>query len=234
MNSPRTKRVLQILNFVVLRREPVKLKEIGDEFGLHPSMVSRIVADLVSGGLLSRSTYRSVIASPALAMLGKRAGENHPITRIAGELLPAPLERMGLYGALSALEMDSFYHFFLKWEHLPLTETIWRSDLAAVIFSSMPEQETESELLRLLPEGHERERDLFRERIAEAGNKRYLVNFHSGRFWQLTFPLECGSLHCALSVAKQERPENDSVFFECSRLVSKIRNSYGNWKNSLC
>lgn len=234
MNSPRTERVLQILNFVVLSREPVKLKAIGDALGLHPSMVSRIVADLVSGGLLNKCTYRSVIPSPALALLGRRAGENHPVTRIAGEILTGPLERMGLYGALSTLEIDSFYHFFWKWEHLPFTETIWRSDSAAMIFAAVPEQETEEKLRAMVPAENQLELNRFLTRIREGAEKRYLVNFNSGRFWQLTFPVQCGTVNCALTVASVERPEDENIFYECSKLASRIHSAYGNWKNSLC
>ena len=143
MNSSRTERVLQVLNLVVLKQEPVKLKTIGETLGLHPSMVSRIVDDLISGGLLAKCTYRSVIATPALALLGKRAGENHPLARIAEKILPEPLEKMGLQGDLAVLELNSFYHFFRKWENLPPVETVWNSDAAAVILAAETEEKAE-------------------------------------------------------------------------------------------
>ena len=96
MTNNRISRVLQVLSLVAFNPEPTKLKEIGTKLGLHPSMVSRIVADLIAGGFLVKSAYRSVIATPALAVLGKSAGKNHPLSRVAREVLQQPVAELGL------------------------------------------------------------------------------------------------------------------------------------------
>ena len=139
MNSSRIDRVLQVLSLVALAPEPTPLKEIGARLGLHPSMVSRIVADLIAGGLLAKVTYRTVTGTPALAALGRSAGKNHPLTGIAREVLHKPMaEREKLSCEFATVVPGGFFHFYKVNRKVSAPELLWRSDLAAVIFASMP------------------------------------------------------------------------------------------------
>ncbi|MBQ7694884.1 MAG: helix-turn-helix domain-containing protein [Lentisphaeria bacterium] len=229
MNSPRINRVLQVLNLVALNPAPTRLSAIGAALGLHPSTVSRIIADLAASGLLVKCAYRSVVAAPELALLGLRAGQNHPLTRIARELLPPFLAEMELAGDLAAAPANGLYHFYVERRGLPAPEPLRRSDLGAVIFAAEGlTREQALERLRRATPGAEADgdRENFLRRMEEAARERHLVNFHAGRFWQLTLPLQCGPFFCAFSVARTEQPRDEKLLLACSRMVGRIKAAY--------
>ena len=229
MNSPRINRVLQVLNLVALNPAPTRLSAIGAALGLHPSTVSRIIADLVASGLLVKCAYRCVVPAPELALLGLRAGQNHPLTRIARELLPPFLAEAGLAGDLAAAPANGLYHFFLERRGLPVPEPFRRSDLAAVIFAAegLTREQALARLRQASPgiEG-DGDAELFFQRMEEAAQGRHLINFHAGRYWQLTLPLQCGPFVCAFSVARTEQPRDEKLFLACSRMAGRIKAAY--------
>ena len=182
MINNRISRVLQVLSLVAFNPEPTRLKEIGDKLGLHPSMVSRIVADLIAGGLLVKSAYRSVIATPALAVLGKSAGKNHPLSRIAREVLQQPVSEMGLSCEFATVAPGGLFHFYQVRRGTPPAEPLWRSDAAAVIFAARGDEwEEVLEELRFAASGEqESEFPRFKERFLEARESLNLINYHAG------------------------------------------------------
>ena len=114
MNSPRTSRVLQLLTLVATNPEPTRLKDISAALGVHPSMVSRMVADLIDGGFLSKSAYRSVTATPLLAVLGRHAGENHPLTQIARQELHSRVEELKYSCEFATVTSCGLFHFYKR------------------------------------------------------------------------------------------------------------------------
>lgn len=230
MTNNRISRVLQVLSLVAFNPKPTKLKEIGTKLGLHPSMVSRIVADLIAGGFLVKSAYRSVIATPALAVLGKSAGKNHPLSRVAREVLQQPVAELGLSCEFATVAPGGLFHFYQVRRGTPPAEPLWRSDVAAVIFAAKGDEwEQVLEELRFAASGeHDADFPLFRERFLEAKESLNLVNYHSGRFRQMTLPVKCGTFCCALSVSGFAGADQEKIAFEISRLAARIHSLYNN------
>ena len=232
MNSPRINRVLQVLSLVAFASMPTQLKDIGSKLGLSPSMVSRIVADLIAGGLLAKVSYRTVIGTPELAALGKSAGENHPLTRIARETLLRPMvERERVSCEFATLVQGRLYHFckvLRKEARSPLLFT----DTAAVICAARGDEweKVLEELSLAFPEDAPSGFPLFKERFLAARENRTLVNHHGGRLWQLTYPVVCGDLCCALSFSGVDSNDMDSSFF--ARLAARIRANYEGFTQS--
>lgn len=228
MTETRISRVLQVLALVAFNPRPTRLKDIGRQLELHPSTVSRIVAELCGAGLITKCAYRSVIGTPALAVLGSAAGKNHPLSAIAAEVLPPLLNEYQLSGEFAAAAPGGLWHFYQLTRGTPPPEPLWRSDLAAVIYAASrePWEEVRSKLAAAAPAGHDPEFGEFRERYLEAQTNNMLINFHSGRFRQLTLPVRCGDMVCALSVAGAAAFDREKVLFECSRTAVKIRSLY--------
>ena len=233
MNSPRTSRVLQLLSLVATNPEPTRLKDISAALGVHPSMVSRMVADLIDGGFLAKSAYRSVTATPLLAVLGRHAGENHPLTRIARQELHSRVEELKYSCEFATVTPCGLFHFYKRTFGTPAAPPLWRSDLAAVIFAAR--QTPWEECLAILRSTMPSETDFprFRERVEEAAQNPFLLNYHSGRYWQLTLPVRCGETMCALSLAGTAATDMTQIQFELSRLSARIREvfnsrGYGN------
>ena len=234
MNSARINRVLQVLELIALNPEPTRLKEIGDTLQFHPSMVSRIVADLAAGGLIVKCAYRSVIPAPALALLGKKAGENHPLNRIAQQTLRPFAEKNALSCEFAVVTPFGLHHFFCLRRSTPAAAPLWRSDPAAVIFAAegASDEEVRERLEPLTPPDHKEDINRFMVRVAEAREKHFLINRHAGRFCQRTRPVRCGTLFCALSAAAENIPDTERLFMECSRMAVKISSLYGQILNA--
>ena len=96
--------------FTVVRDGPLPLAELAEREALHPTMLSRVVADLCEAGLVVRSAdpgdRRAALAEATAA--GRQTRER--IKRERGEALPArlaqltPGERKAIADALPALE----------------------------------------------------------------------------------------------------------------------------------
>ena len=69
-----------------------------------------------------------------------------------------------------------------------------------------------------------------KERFLAARENRTLVNHHGGRLWQLTYPVVCGDLCCALSLSGVDSNDMDSSFF--ARLAARIRANYEGFTQS--
>lgn len=228
MTNTRISRVLQVLSLIAFSSEPVRLKEIGSRLGLHSSMVSRIVSDLIAEGLIAKNAYRSVIAAPDLAVLGLSAGKNHPLSAISAEVLQQPMMQKDLSCEFATVARGGLYHFYEVRRNTPAPEPLWRSDPAAVIFAAQRKSwETVLEELKFAaPADHDQTFPYFRERFLAAQENGYLMNYHSGRFWQLTSPVSCGGMICALSVAGVRSADYEKISSECARLRTAIRSRY--------
>lgn len=233
MTSTRVSRVFQVLSLVAFSPAPVKLKEIGQKLDLHPSMVSRIVAELIAAGLITKCAYRSVIGTPALAVLGSAAGRNHPLTAISKRVLHPFLSENPLSCEFAAASPMGLWHFYKVTRETPPPAPLWRSDLAAVIFaaSNLSWEELLETLDKSAPPEIDRTFAPFKERFLEAQQTRYLINFHAGRYRQITVPVFCGDLVCALSVSGNI-PDQEEIFLQCSRLGTKIRSLYDSCTDS--
>lgn len=209
MKSPRTERILKILFMAAQHPGPLKLKDISTALEVHPSMVSRMVADLVESGLLAKCAYRSVLPTPMLGTLGILAGRNHPLTAIARQELKPLAEELNLSCEFASLSPLGLFHFYQVRRGTPPPEPMWRSDLAAVIFAA--EKSSWEEVLAVLSNAAPPEAkgnfENFRLRFESALAMRYLFNTHAGRFRQLTVPVHCGDIVCALSFAGVEAVE---------------------------
>ena len=226
MNSPRTSRVLQLLSLVAMNPKPTRLKEISAVLEVHPSMVSRMVADLIDAGFLTKSAYRSVTATPLLSVLGRQAAENHPLTQIARQVLHGRMEELKLSCEFATVTPCGLFHFYKRTQGTPAAAPLWRSDLGAVIFAAEKKQWQECLKILHTTMPSETEFSLFRERFEEARNNSFLVNYHSGRFWQLTLPVQCGDMTCALSLAGLTAADMAQIQFELSRLSARIREDF--------
>jgi DNA-binding MarR family transcriptional regulator len=96
--------------FVLARRGPLRLAELAELEGLHPTMLSRVVAALSGDGLLQRATDPAdrraavVDATPAGRRLREKIHrERNTVLRDRLDAL-SPAERASLLAALPALE----------------------------------------------------------------------------------------------------------------------------------
>ena len=229
MNSPRTDRIFKILFMTALNPGPTQLKDISTALGVHPSMVSRMVADLVESGLLAKCAYRSVLPTPKLGTLGLLAGKNHPLSAIARQELRGVAEELNVSCEFASLSSLGMFHFYQVRRGTPPAEPMWRSDLAAVIFAAQKKSwEEVAEILKCAaPPAEQGSFARFQERFEKAGEARSLVNYHAGRFWQLTVPVTCGELGCALSFAGVTAADTEKIFFEASKAAARIRSAWG-------
>ena len=228
MTDSRISRVLQVLSMIAFNPRPTRLREIRERFHLHPSMVSRIVADLIDAGLIAKCAYRSVIGTPALAVMGAAAGKNHPLSAISASVMRRFLAEEGLSGEFAAAASGGLWHFYRVTRGTPPPEPLWNSDIAAVIFaaSKEPWESVREKLDAAAPESVDRAFAPFRERYLEACEKNHLINFHGGRYRQLTLPVHCGELLCAMSVAGDFADRQERIFLECFRMAAKICSLY--------
>ena len=217
MKSPRTERILKVLFMAAQSPGPLKLKEISTALEVHPSMVSRMVADLVESGLLAKCAYRSVLPTPMLGTLGLLAGRNHPLTAIARQELKTLAEELNLSCEFASLSPLGLFHFYQVRRGTPPPEPMWRSDLAAVIFAmeQTPWEEVLETLNNAVPPAAKGNFENFKVRFESALAMRYLFNTHAGRFRQLTVPVLCGDIACALSFAGLEAAE--STLFKAAK-----------------
>ena len=226
MNSPRTNRVLQILAMVASNPKPTSLRSVTAALGVHPSMVSRMVADLIEAGLLTKSSYRCVIPTPGLALLGRNAAKNHPLARVALPLLRESVESLGFSCEFVTVTPMGLYHFFNVQRGTPAAAPLWRSDPAAVCLAAEGKSPEECQTILDAVDAPEQGRALFRERFEAARQNQMLLNFHSGRFWQLSLPAFCGEQVCALSFAGLSAADVDKAQVECVKLAGQIRSAY--------
>ena len=225
MNSPRTNRVLQILALVSASPRPTLLREITAALGVHPSMVSRMTADLIKAGLLAKTSYRSVIATPALALLGHNAAKNHPAAQVALPVLRSLTVKAGYSCEFATLTAMGLYHFFHVLRGTPAIP-LWRSDCAAVCMAGAKKSWEEC-LEYLTAAGTPGQGfDFFRERFEAACQTRILTNRHGGRFWQVSTPVFCGELVCALSFAGTATADMEKAAFEAGQAADRIRSAY--------
>ena len=227
MNSPRTNRVLQILALVSANPKPTLLKEITAALDVHPSMVSRMVADLVEAGLLTKIAYRSVVATAEVALLGQRAAENHPVAQAALPMLRSKTAELDFSIEFATLTSMGLYHFYHVLKGTPETSlALWRSDPAAVCMAA--EKKSWEECMELLTHTATPEQGIFyfKRRLEEASRHRLLINHHAGRFWQITTPVICGTLVCALSFAGNSAAEISKAELEISKAAAHIRSAY--------
>ncbi|MBE6386383.1 MAG: hypothetical protein E7048_12085 [Lentisphaerae bacterium] len=226
MNSPRTNRVLQILAMVASNPKPTSLRSITTALGVHPSMVSRMVSDLIEAGLLTKSSYRNVITTPGVAVLGRNAAKNHPLARISLSLLREPAESLGFSCEFVTVTPMGLYHFFNVRKGTPPAAPLWNSDPAAVCLAAEGKTPEECQAILDAVDAPEQGRALFRERFEAARQNQMLLNYHSGRFWQLSIPVVCGELVCALAFAGLSAADVDKAQVECVKLAGQIRSAY--------
>lgn len=233
MKSERISRIFQVLRMVAANPEPTSLKDISTALELHPSMVSRIVADLAEEGLIAKYAYRSVIPAPELVLLGTKALKNHPLSSIARQVLLPFLNEKELSADFSVLSASGFCSFFQFRKGGWIAEAAGRADSAAVILASenVSDAEIPGRLKGAFPGAAEMLPRLMK-RIAEARESRFLVNHHNGRFFQLTLPVRCGGFLCGFSVASGKTQETEALLSECFRLGGKIRSLYENLLNT--
>jgi DNA-binding MarR family transcriptional regulator len=94
----------------VVRHGPIRLSELGASEGINPTMLSRVIADLVDGGLLERSSDRGdrraawVEATRAGRRLAERMRRERTDALNAAMSVLSENEQRRIEAALDALE----------------------------------------------------------------------------------------------------------------------------------
>jgi len=105
-------KVFAVLDVVASGDGPVTLKDIAKRTGLHPSTVSRVLADLAEIGYVRKDSYREFSLDLGLVPLGQKALSHFPLAWLAVPLIAESAARLGCHGALVGLHRDRLVYLY--------------------------------------------------------------------------------------------------------------------------
>ena len=96
MKNKLLEKTFLVLEAIAASPEPVSLKDLSTTLGLNISTASRITADLVEAGYVTKSGYRHFEAALGLIRLGQNAINSSPLPRTVNPLIRAKAEALGV------------------------------------------------------------------------------------------------------------------------------------------
>ena len=238
MKNKLLEKTFQVLEAVAASPEPVSLKELSGRLGINSSTLSRIAADLVETGYLTKAGYRNFEPALGLIRIGQYAVHSSHLPRTVNPLVRSRVDELGVNGAFAGIESGQVVYLYRSDAFsdenrigLPYRVPLYRSNIAiAILAMSLPPGEA---LERFRADIHARHaehaakadlaeiRDLL-EHVARNG---YLFRREPEARWNITFPVEYGGQFYGVSFYGDRAGERnfDRLLFECSLLASRIR-----------
>ena len=238
MKNKLLEKTFQVLEAVAASPEPVSLKELSGRLGINSSTLSRIAADLVETGYLTKAGYRNFEPALGLIRIGQNAVHSSHLPRTVNPLVRSRVDELGVNGAFAGIESGQVVYLYRSDAFsdenrigLPYRVPLYRSNIAiAILAMSLPPGEA---LERFRADIHARHaehaakadlaeiRDLL-EHVALNG---YLFRREPEARWNITFPVEYGGQFYGVSFYGDRAGERnfDRLLFECSLLASRIR-----------
>ena len=238
MKNKLLEKTFQVLEAVAASPEPVSLKELSGRLGINSSTLSRIAADLVETGYLTKAGYRNFEPALGLIRIGQNAVHSSHLPRTVNPLVRSRVDELGVNGAFAGIESGQVVYLYRSDAFsdenrigLPYRVPLYRSNIAiAILAMSLPPGEA---LKRFRADIHARHaehaakadlaeiRDLL-EHVARNG---YLFRREPEARWNITFPVEYGGQFYGVSFYGDRAGERnfDRLLFECSLLASRIR-----------
>ena len=105
-------KTFRVLELAASAEKPVSLKQLSEATAIPPSTLSRIAADLVEAGYLSRSGPRRFEPAPGLILLGQNALYNSPLPHVANPLIRSRAESLGVNGALAGMQNGQLVYLY--------------------------------------------------------------------------------------------------------------------------
>ena len=234
MKSTLLDKTFRILERIVLSSEPVTLKELAADLNVSTSTVSRITSDLTERRLIRKAGYHSFVPDTALLRMGKHACDT-PLIRSAETLFRQWKEDFPFDYCFACIEADELI-FLCKelsspadWAHGKIP--CWRSPLAAVILAKEPTSGKADRFFKHAIAGEQNnlsiasEGAVFRE-LLDTAKKECCITLKDPRFgWTIVFPVEAAGQFFAFAVSGKDvdKCNIDKMFFECSRMTSRLR-----------
>ena len=244
MKNKLLEKTFQVLEAVAASPEPVSLKELSGRLGINSSTLSRIAADLVETGYLTKAGYRNFEPALGLIRIGQNAVHSSHLPRTVNPLVRSRVDELGVNGAFAGIESGQVVYLYRSDAFsdenrigLPYRVPLYRSNIAiAILAMSLPPGEA---LERFRADIHARHaehaakadlaeiRDLL-EHVARNG---YLFRREPEARWNITFPVEYGGQFYGVSFYGDRAGERnfDRLLFECSLLASRIRSKLVMW-----
>ena len=240
MKNKLLEKTFQVLEAVAASPEPVSLKDLSGRLGINSSTLSRIAADLVETGYLTKAGYRNFEPALGLIRIGQNAVHSSHLPRTVNPLVRSRVDELGVNGAFAGIESGQVVYLYRSDAFsdenrigLPYRVPLYRSNIAiAILAMSLPPGEA---LERFRADIHARHaehaakadlaeiRDLL-EHVARNG---YLFRREPEARWNITFPVEYGGQFYGVSFYGDRAGERnfDRRLFECSLLASRIRSN---------
>lgn len=226
-------KTFRVLELAASAEKPVSLKQLSEATAIPPSTLSRIAADLVEAGYLSRSGPRRFEPAPGLILLGQNALYNSPLPHVANPLIRSRAESLGVNGALAGMQNSQLVYLYRsdlygldQINGMPCRVPPGRSYIAlAILVMENGADEGADRFLQLesrrLPEAQVHH---LAASVAEHG---YLHQVEENGCWNICFPIEYRRAFYGISLygRKGQGGSPDRLLFEAALLTSKIRNA---------
>lgn len=238
MKNKLLEKTFQVLEAVAASPEPVSLKELSGRLGINSSTLSRIAADLVETGYLTKAGYRNFEPALGLIRIGQNAVHSSHLPRTVNPLVRSRVDELGVNGAFAGIESGQVVYLYRSDAFsdenrigLPYRVPLYRSNIAiAILAMSLPSGEA---LERFRADIHARhaehaaKADLaeIRGLLEHVARNGYLFRREPEARWNITFPVEYGGQFYGVSFYGDRAGERnfDRLLFECSLLASRIR-----------
>ena len=243
MKNKLLEKTFLVLEAIAASPEPVSLKDLSTTLGLNISTASRITADLVEAGYVTKSGYRHFEAALGLIRLGQNAINSSPLPRTVNPLIRAKAEALGVHGAFAGIQHGQLVYLYRsdlfsqnQMYGLPCQVPFHRSNIAIVILSqAFSREEAVQKLMdsarndNAEPAYLNEERELLEKLVDSVLTNGYLLRMEPNKRWNICFPVRCKEIYYGVSFYGDAADTRnfDRLLFECSLLTSRIRNLLG-------
>lgn len=146
MKNKLLEKTFQVLEAVAASPEPVSLKELSGRLGINSSTLSRIAADLVETGYLTKAGYRNFEPALGLIRIGQNAVHSSHLPRTVNPLVRSRVDELGVNGAFAGIESGQVVYLYRSDAFsdenrigLPYRVPLYRSNIAiAILAMSLP------------------------------------------------------------------------------------------------
>ncbi len=225
-------KALRVLQAVAGSKEPVALKELGEQLGIGRSTLSRILQDLVQAGYVAKSSYRTFEPALGMVALGQNALSHSFLTHGIFRMLEDKHRELGVGVALGGIFGESVLYLYrsyggsdLERKGIPYRSPFSVSNIARLILALTEEEDRAIERLNHNPQKSVITREEL-QHIARSGYSVFIRHApETGRNdVNVCMPIRHKNQVYGLAFSGLEpMPRSlDALLFECSLLAAKI------------